>query len=119
MAEIGADAALIILFTPELSRIEADEFVRQVLVETLGVREVVVGFNHTFGRGARGTPSRLGELGRQYGFVTHVLPPLEVKGQPVSSSAIREALRLGDVELASELLGHPYRLTGTVIRGAG
>ena len=119
MADIGADAALIIPFTLEFSRVEADAFVEHVLVETLGVREVVVGFNHTFGRGARGTPSRLGELGRRYGFATHVLPPLEVKGQPVSSSAIREALREGDVELAGELLGHPYRLSGTVVRGAG
>jgi riboflavin kinase/FMN adenylyltransferase len=98
---------------------EAEAFVGDVLVKTLGVREVVVGFNHTFGRGARGTSALLEALGRQHGFVTHVLAPLEVKGQPVSSSAIREALRDGDVELAGELLGHPYRLTGIVLRGAG
>jgi riboflavin kinase/FMN adenylyltransferase len=58
-------------------------------------------------------------LGTRRGFVTHVLPPLQVNGLTVSSSAIREALRDGDVELARALLGRPYSLTGTVQRGAG
>src|SRR2546422_6775602 len=119
MAVIGPDAALVIPFTLELSRMEAETFVGEVLAKTLGVREVVVGFNHTFGRGARGTAALLEELGGRHGFVTHVLPPLEVNGQTVSSSAIRDALREGDVELAREFLGHPYRVTGTVRRGAG
>jgi riboflavin kinase/FMN adenylyltransferase len=119
MAAIGPDAALIIPFTLELSRMEAEDFVATVLVKTLRVREVVVGFNHTFGRGARGTAALLRDLGARYGFVTHVLPPLQVRGQTVSSSAIRDALREGDVDLVRELLGHPYRLTGIVLRGAG
>src|SRR5712692_11794016 len=119
MAVIGPDAALVIPFTLEFSRMEAEQFVAGVLEKTLGVREVVVGFNHTFGRGARGTAALLEELGGRHGFVTHVLPPLEVNGQTVSSSAIRDALREGDVELAQEFLGHPYRVSGTVLRGAG
>jgi len=119
IADIGADAALVIPFTAELSRVEAEDFVDRVLVDTLGAREVVVGFNHTFGRGARGTPALLEAMGRRRGFATHVLPELDVKGQPVSSSAIREALRKGDVEVAADLLGHPYRLSGVVRRGAG
>ena len=97
---IGPDATLVIPFTLEFSRMEAETFVGEVLAKTLGVREVVVGFNHTFGRGARGTAALLEELGERHGFVTHVLPPLEVNGQTVSSSAIRDALREGDVELA-------------------
>ena len=116
---VGPDAALVIPFTLEFSRMEADAFVDEVLVKTLGVREVVVGFNHTFGRGARGTPTLLKELGDRHGFVTHVLPPLVVKGQTVSSSVIRDALREGDVERARDLLGHPYQVSGTVARGAG
>jgi riboflavin kinase/FMN adenylyltransferase len=80
---------------------------------------VVVGFNHTFGRGARGTPALLGELGARSGLAVHVLPPLEVAGQTVSSSAIREALGTGDVALAGGLLGRPYGITGQVQRGAG
>jgi riboflavin kinase/FMN adenylyltransferase len=119
MAGYGLDATLVIPFTREFSRMEAEDFVDEALVRTLGVREVVVGFNHTFGSGARGTAVLLRELGARLGFVTHVLPPLQVNGLTVSSSAIREALRDGDVEQARALLGRPYSLTGTVRRGAG
>ncbi len=122
LARIGAqgpDAALIIPFTIEFSKIEAEVFVDEVLCQSLSAREVVVGFNHTFGRGARGTAALLKELGDRRGFAVHVLPPLQVHGQIVSSSAIREALRDGDVELACALLGRPYVVKGKVLRGAG
>jgi riboflavin kinase/FMN adenylyltransferase len=119
IAERGLDATLVIPFTVDFSRIEAETFVDEALVRTLGAREVVVGFNHTFGREARGTAVLLRELGARHGFVTHVLPPLQVNGLTVSSSAIREALRDGDVEQARAFLGRPYSLTGTVRRGAG
>jgi riboflavin kinase/FMN adenylyltransferase len=119
IAECGLDATLVIPFTREFSRMDAEAFVDEALVRTLGVQEVVVGFNHTFGSGARGTAVLLRDLGTRRGFVTHVLPPLQVNGLTVSSSAIREALRDGDVELARALLGRPYSLTGTVQRGAG
>lgn len=119
IAERGLEAVLVIPFTLEFSRMEPETFVEDVLVRTLGAREVVVGFNHTFGRGARGTAALLKELGERHGFAAHVLPPLQVNGLTVSSSAIREALRDGDPELARALLGRPYSVTGTVLRGAG
>jgi riboflavin kinase/FMN adenylyltransferase len=119
IAEHGLDATLVIPFTLDFSRLEAETFVDEVLVRTVGAREVVVGFNHTFGSGARGTAVLLREMGAQRGFVTHVLPPLQVNGLTVSSSTIREALRDGDVEQARAFLGRPYSLTGTVQRGAG
>lgn len=119
MDEQGIDVAFVIPFTPELSRIEAETFVAEVLVARLGARDVVVGFNHTFGRGARGTATMLRDLGARHGFVTHVLPPLQVDGQTVSSTAIREALREGDVLLVRRFLGRPYAISGTVRRGAG
>jgi riboflavin kinase / FMN adenylyltransferase len=115
----GPDAVLVIPFTPEFSRMSAEAFVADVLDKTLGAREVVVGFNHTFGRGARGTATLLKDLGAEHRFVTHVLPALQVNGQTVSSSAIRESLRDGDVELARRFLGHPYQVNGIVLRGAG
>jgi riboflavin kinase/FMN adenylyltransferase len=119
IGERGLDAALVIAFTREFSLVEAEAFVDLVLVRTLGVREVVVGFNHTFGAGARGTAALLLEEGGRRGFVTHVLPPLQVDGLTVSSSGIREALREGDVALARALLGRPYSVSGIVQRGAG
>jgi riboflavin kinase/FMN adenylyltransferase len=119
MAALGSNAALVIPFTLSFSRMEPAVFVADVIEGTLGAREVVVGFNHTFGRGALGTATLLQELGPRHGFVTHVLPPLEVNGHTVSSSAIRDALREGDVTLAQSFLGHPYQVSGTVLRGAG
>ena len=119
IAEQGIDATFVIPFTAEFSRIEAEAFVADVLGTRLATREVVVGFNHTFGRGARGTAAMLRELGARHGFATHILPPLQVDGQTVSSTAIREALRDGDVTLARRFLGRAYAVAGTVQRGAG
>lgn len=119
MDGLGADAALIIPFTLDFSRMEAEAFVADVLAGTLGAREVVVGFNHTFGHDARGTAALLTELGPRHGFAARVLPPFRLRGQTVSSSAIRDLLREGDAAHAAELLGHPYAITGAVLRGAG
>jgi|SRR5215470_10675106 len=119
MRGLGADAALIIPFTLEFSRMEAEVFVHDVLVGTLGAREVIVGFNHTFGHDARGTAALLTELGPRWGFTARVLPPLRLQGQTVSSGAIRQLLGTGDAVRAAELLGHPYAISGTVRRGAG
>jgi riboflavin kinase / FMN adenylyltransferase len=119
MEGLGADAALVIPFTLEFSRMEAEAFVAQVLQGVLGAREIIVGFNHTFGHDARGTAALLTELGPKHGFAVRVLPPLRFHGQTVSSSAIRELLRDGDAVHAAELLGHPYAIKGVVLRGAG
>ena len=119
MESLGADAALVIPFTLEFSHMEAETFVEEVLAGILGAREIVVGFNHTFGHDARGTAALLAELGPRHGFAARVLPPLRLRGQTVSSSAIRDLLQDGDAAHAAELLGHPYAITGVVLRGAG
>lgn len=115
----GLDAAVVIPFTREFSLIEAETFVKDVLCGSLKAREVVVGFNHTFGRGARGDFRVLERLAPKYGFVAHVIPPLLVDGVVVSSSAIRQALASGDVGRARKFLGHPYTVRGRVLRGKG
>lgn len=115
----GLDAAVVIPFTREFSLIEAETFVKDVLCGSLKAREVVVGFNHTFGRGARGDFRLLERLAPKYGFVAHVIPPLLVDGVVVSSSAIRQALASGDVGRARKFLGHPYTVRGRVLRGKG
>lgn len=119
IAEQGLDTAVVIAFTREFSLLEAEAFVKDVLVGRLKAREVVVGFNHTFGRGARGTARLLAELGPKHGLVAHVIPPLVVDGMVVSSSAIRQALTAGDVAGARKFLGHPYTVRGRVLRGKG
>src|SRR5206468_1579758 len=82
-------------------------------------RQVVVGFNHRFGRGARGDADLLRDLGGRLGFSVDVVEPLMVDGAPVSSTAIRAALGRGDLEAAARMLGRPYTLPGKVVTGAG
>jgi riboflavin kinase/FMN adenylyltransferase len=118
IAELGPEVCLVIPFTAEFSRVEAGDYVRDVLLGLLRAREIVVGFNHAFGREARGTPELLRRLAAPAGVLVHVVPPLRVDGVAVSSTAIREALRGGDVRRAASLLGRPYTVAGVVARGA-
>jgi riboflavin kinase/FMN adenylyltransferase len=118
IAELAADVCVVIPFTIEFSRVEAEAYVRQVLLGLLRAREIVVGFNHAFGRGAQGTPDLLERVAGPAGVRVHVVAPLEVDGVTVSSTSIREALRQGDVRRAGSLLGRPYTLRGIVSRGA-
>ena len=119
IAETGIDTAVVVAFTHAIAALEPEAFVRDALAGTLRAREIVVGFNHRFGRGARGDARLLETLGPSLGFRTHVVAPLEVDGVPVSSSEIRAALGRGDLERATRLLGRPYALGGEVVRGAG
>ncbi len=117
IAETGIALTVVLPFTAALAAVEPDTFVRDILVERLGAREIVVGFNHRFGRGARGDTGLLRELGERLHFHTEVVPPTDVDGAPVSSSAIRSALQRGDVESAARMLGRPYFVSGEVVQG--
>lgn len=119
VAGTGVDAVVVLAFTLELAAVEPEAFVKDVLLERLRTRQVVVGFNHTFGRGARGNAALLQALGERLGFQVHVVPPLLVDGVPVSSSEVRTALGHGDVERAARYLGRAYSVTGRVVQGAG
>jgi riboflavin kinase/FMN adenylyltransferase len=119
IAGTGVHGTLVIEFNREIAAIEPEAFVRDVLVSRLRAREIVVGFNHTFGRGARGNAELLAKLGERLDFRTHVVPPYSVEGVAVSSTAVRTALAAGQVERASTLLGRPYAVVGEVVRGAG
>lgn len=119
LAETGVDATVVLDFTAELAAMEPEAFVKDVLVDRLRAREVVVGFNHRFGRDARGDARLLETLGARYGFRAHLVPALTVDGVTVSSTEVRAALQRGDVDRAARLLGRAYSLPGTVIAGAG
>ncbi len=110
---------MVIPFTPTVAAIEAKAFVQDVLLGTLGAREIVVGFNHRFGRGARGDAQMLESLAAPLGFRAHIVPALKVDGVAVSSSEIRAALQRGDLPDAARLLGRAYSIRGEVVRGAG
>ncbi|MCB2229133.1 bifunctional riboflavin kinase/FAD synthetase [bacterium] len=111
--------ALVLEFNDELRSWSAEEFVKRVLVETVGVKRVIVGYDHQFGRDRAGTIDSLGSMGEQFGFDVDVVPPVIVDGQAVSSSRIRRALIEGRFNEAVKLLGHEYAIYGTVERGIG
>jgi len=119
IAGTGIDTTVVIPFTPAVASVEAKAFVQDVLIATLQAREIVVGFNHRFGRGARGDAQLLESLAAPLGFRAHIVPALLVDGVAVSSSEIRAALQRGDLPKAERLLGRPYSIRGEVVRGAG
>jgi riboflavin kinase/FMN adenylyltransferase len=95
-----------------------DEFARQILVK-LGVREIHVGSNFRFGHRRSGDFATLRHLGQTLGFDVHRISRVLFRGERISSTRIRGLIRSGSVALAKRLLGRPYQIQGTVIRGAG
>jgi len=118
IAATGIDATVVLEFDRALASMEPEAFVKDVLLERLHARAIIVGFNHRFGRAARGNTALLADLARPLGFQTHVVPPLAIDGVTVSSSEVRSALGRGDVEQAARFLGRPYDVPGSVVRGA-
>ena len=115
----GAQRILVLPFTRAVAQLSPEEFVKQVLVETLDARAVVVGDNFRFGHKQAGTCDLLRAMGEHYGFETHFLPQVRYRGEAVSSSAVRHLIRCGAVARAGRLLGRCYGLTGHVVKGQG
>lgn len=110
----GIDVLLIIPFTKEFARTPAEEFVVSLLVQSIGVKELVVGYDYAFGKGRSGNIDFLKKRGDEYGFPVTVVQAFYVNDQLVSSSKIRELVREGDMSAAKEMLGRFYQIRGTV-----
>jgi riboflavin kinase/FMN adenylyltransferase len=95
----------------------ATDYVREVLVGAIGVHAVVIGYDHRFGRNREGDLHLLHQLGEVYDFEVEEIPAQEVDHVKVSSTKVRQALNAGDVRMAEDLLGHPYPLSGVVVKG--
>jgi len=119
LSELGVDETVVLPFTIELSRLTAEQFCREILVGKLACKLLVVGDDFALGYRREGTVSRLKELGAKLGFEVIVVSAVTSGGTRVSSSEIRQLLLQGKVEQATELLGAPYRIIGTVVKGAG
>lgn len=118
LAEYGMDYVIIAEFTHAFSLQTPAQFIADVLCRPLHPTIVVAGYRTTFGHARAGSAPVLEELGRQCGFGVEIVPPIEVVGAPVSSSRIRQCLaEEGDIALATEFLGHPYLMAGTVVVG--
>ena len=117
--ELGVDVFCVLPFTPELSRMPADVFVHELLVEQLHVAAVVVGENFTFGKGAQGDVTLLHALGSRFGFTAEGESLVSEDHLVYSSTYIRACIDAGDVVAAEHALGRPHRLEGIVVRGDG
>jgi riboflavin kinase / FMN adenylyltransferase len=119
VAALGIERIEVIAFTTELARLGPEDFVRDVLRARFEMEELVLGYDHGFGRGRSGDVELVRRLGREDGFAVEVVPAVTDDGQPISSSLIRTAVAHGDLRSAARGLGRPYTLRGTVERGAG
>jgi len=119
IGEQNVDVLLVLEFTFVFSRIGSREFYRDYVVRGTGVQEVVVGYDHMFGRDREAGIDDLMRLGREFGFSVFTVQPFCVDGETVSSTKIRDALAAGDVGRAARYLGRPYSFSGRVVRGDG
>jgi phosphoribosyl 1,2-cyclic phosphate phosphodiesterase len=118
-AALGMEAAVVLPFTMELSRLAPEDFVDEILVRQLQLRAVVVGDNFRFGHKQAGDVKFLRELGMRDGFDVIVHEPVVVDGKIVSSTVIRKMIAQGDVTRAARMLGRAFALTGEVVPGTG
>jgi riboflavin kinase/FMN adenylyltransferase len=119
LAQTPLDLAYFLRFDRQVAGMSPEEFVRLVLLERCGMRELVIGHDHGFGRGRSGDVETLRRLGAVYGFDVDVVAPVDFGDQHVSSSRARRAVAGGDLVNAARMLGRPYTVSGTVGHGAG
>jgi riboflavin kinase/FMN adenylyltransferase len=119
LSDYDLDIIFVVNFTPEFSNITAEEFCKEIMLGRIGLRKVIVGYNHAFGKNREGNPEKLKGFGERYGFEVELIPQLLVENNPVSSSKIRAILNEGNVRLASKLLGRYYFINGVVVKGSG
>jgi riboflavin kinase/FMN adenylyltransferase len=119
LAQTALDLAYFLRFDRQVAAMSPEEFVRDVLLDRCGMRELVIGHDHGFGRGRSGDVETLKHLGAVHGFEVDVVPPVDFGDQHVSSSRVRRAVAGGDLGSAARMLGRPYTVSGLVGHGDG
>lgn len=117
LREFGIDHLISIPFTKEFSQLSSKEFIESVLVEKIKTRKLVIGYDHRFGKNREGSFDYLQENCESFGFELEEISRQDVDDIGISSTKIREALKTGNVSIASKYLGRDYELNGLVIKG--
>lgn len=117
LAISGLDHLIITPFTRDFSNQNAEEYIRNVLVNKLGTKTIIIGYDHHFGKDRKGSIKDLKRLSEIYDFQVLEIPKQDIEDVAVSSTRIREALIMGNIETANKYLGYPFELTGTVVKG--
>lgn len=119
LEKLGLENLFIINFTSEFSRQSPEDFVKKYLIDGIGLNEVVIGYDHHFGKGRDGNFELLQQMGSKFNFHVTIVPEYSVEGETVSSTKIRNALIAGDVVKAAKMLGRNYSFKGVIVRGDG
>lgn len=117
LRKLGLNTLIIYPFTKEFSQLTATEFVENILVQEIGVKHIVIGYDHQFGKNREGTLDLLFKLAPKHQFNVHEIPAEDINNVNVSSTKIRKALKEGDIVTANLYLGSPFTLSGTVVKG--
>jgi len=119
MSDAGIDEICLLHFDRDFSLVTAEDFLVRLVNDKIGLHELVLGYNHTFGHKAQGTVDFARNIGKKIGFDVDFVDKVVMDGMIVSSSNIRKLLKEGNSSLAGKMLGRPYALEGFVIRGNG
>ena len=119
LSSFKLDTVIIVDFDKEFANNSYQDFVEKILIDQLGMKHLVIGYDHHFGKNRKGNFSSLKELAAQHGFSITKVNPLYVEDTLVSSSLVRSCLREGKVRVASNFLGRQYKLKGVVVQGDG
>ncbi len=115
--QAGVDHLIVIPFTRSFSQLTSGEYIQQILIDKIGTKKLVIGYDHRFGRDREGGFEYIRTHQSDYGFEVEEIPRQDVDAVGVSSSKIRTALMDGNIRTANQFLGRPYRLTGTIVKG--
>jgi riboflavin kinase/FMN adenylyltransferase len=117
MERLGVDHLIITPFSRDFSNQSAESYIRDVLVNKIGTKKIVIGYDHRFGKDRQGGFEDLQRLSSVYGFDVVEIPEQDINEVAISSTRIRNALLSGDIHLANAFLGYPFFITGKVVRG--
>jgi riboflavin kinase/FMN adenylyltransferase len=117
IASCGIDITIVVPFTQDFARISAKDFVKDLLVDKIGIKAVIVGYDYRFGLNREGDTDYLKKLGEEWGFEVEVVSGIQMNGSVVSSTVIRNLIQEGEIRRANKFLGRPYEISGTVVRG--
>lgn len=117
LEQAGVDHLVVIPFTRAFSELSSAQYIQQVLIDTIGTRKLVIGYDHRFGRDREGGFDYIQAHQDEYGFEVEEISRQDIEAVGISSSRIRAALEAGHVDIANRLLGRPYSLSGTVVKG--
>ena len=115
--KIGIENLIIHPFDESFAQLSAEEFVKTVLVDQLHIQKIIIGYDHRFGKNRTANIEDLTAFGLKYGFEVEQISAQEIDAISISSTKIRNALELGDIDLANQYLGYSYFLSGTVVKG--